>query len=202
MLFPIGVTLWALAAAPVGAGSRCAAAATTGQSDPLAQAQALTACYERACQTGQAGACRALREARIKQWMLQYGAVRVGGPITPPRRNFCVNVAPDPLARQPRCCSSLSLSILVDVEGRVREAQQISDGAPPFPAVVEAVKQWEYSITRLENGKPVPVIATIAVPFPPAETCAVVVDTRVSAPSGRKAAPPVASPKPKTTLRY
>jgi protein TonB len=72
-------------------------------------------------------------------------------------------VYPD-LALKAHISGVVLLRITVDEEGKVSDIKVISGHPLLVPAAVHAVSRWEYSPTLL-NGRPVSVIATVAVNF-------------------------------------
>jgi protein TonB len=69
-----------------------------------------------------------------------------------------------PLARQARIQGSVLLHAVLDKDGRVSELQVISGHPLLVQAALDAVKQWRYQPTLL-NNEPVEVDTTITVTF-------------------------------------
>jgi TonB family protein len=69
-----------------------------------------------------------------------------------------------PLARQAGIHGNVKLTVVIAVDGGVRNIQLVSGHPLLVPAALEAVKQWRYQPTLL-NGAPVEVSTTIDVNF-------------------------------------
>jgi TonB family protein len=68
------------------------------------------------------------------------------------------------LAKRARVEQVVILEVLVDEGGNVSRVRVIRGHPLLDQAAVDAVKQWKYSTTLL-NGQPVPVLATVTIPF-------------------------------------
>lgn len=90
--------------------------------------------------------------------------VRVGGDVQPPTKTRHVSPAYPSLARAARVEGLVVIEATIDLEGRVREARVLRSVPLLDEAAVEAVRQWEFSPTRL-NGRPVSVMLTVTVRF-------------------------------------
>jgi TonB family protein len=92
--------------------------------------------------------------------------LRVGGSIAPPRKIVHVDPEWPALARQVGMQGVVLLEATIDAEGRVSEAKVLRSIQMLDEAALAAVRQWRYEPATL-NGKPVPVVMTVAVPFTP-----------------------------------
>jgi TonB family protein len=92
--------------------------------------------------------------------------VRVGGNIKPPRKLVDVRPVYPQAMRDAGIDGTVSLSALIDAEGKVVSVRVTGSHAHPelAKAAVEAVKQWQFSPTLL-NGDKVEVLMTVAVAF-------------------------------------
>lgn len=92
--------------------------------------------------------------------------VRIGGNIKPPRKLVDVRPVYPQDMRDAGIDGTVSLSALIDAEGKVASVRVT--GSPAHPelakAAVEAVKQWQFSPTLL-NGEKVEVLMTVTVGF-------------------------------------
>lgn len=90
--------------------------------------------------------------------------LRVGGHVRPPR--LITKVAPSypPLARQTRVQGDVTVDAVIDSGGNVVEMQIISGHPLLLSAALEAVKQWKYEPTYL-NDQPIPVQLIVVVTF-------------------------------------
>jgi protein TonB len=92
------------------------------------------------------------------------GPVRVGIEVAPPRRLRYVEPIFPAIGRTAGVSGVVALECVIDVHGQVTELRVLR-GHPLFtPAAVEAVRQWTYTPSRL-NDRPVPVIMTVTVRF-------------------------------------
>lgn len=92
------------------------------------------------------------------------GAVRVGGGIRAPAK--VKHVAPEypPDAQNARVQGVVIAEIRIEQDGRVSSARVVRSIPLLDEAAVDAVMQWEFSPTML-NDKPVPVLMTVTVQF-------------------------------------
>jgi len=67
-------------------------------------------------------------------------------------------------AKRARLQGIVILMVTLDEEGKVADMKVIRGDAAFTDAALAAVRQWKYSPT-LVGGEPVPVIATVTVPF-------------------------------------
>lgn len=92
--------------------------------------------------------------------------VRMGGNIKPPRKLVDVRPVYPPAMRDAGLEGVVSLTALIDVEGRVSSVRVI--GSPAHPdlgkAAADAVRQWQFSPTLL-NGEAVEVLMNVSVAF-------------------------------------
>ncbi len=92
------------------------------------------------------------------------GRIRVGGDIPPPARTKHVPPVYPPSAASARVQGAVVVEATIGVDGKIEDAR-VHQSVPLLDAAaLTAVKQWEYTPTRL-NGVPVPVIMTITVQF-------------------------------------
>jgi protein TonB len=91
-------------------------------------------------------------------------AVRPGGLIAAPRK--VVDVAPiyPAIALAAGVEGLVILEATIDVDGRVTGVRVLRSVALLDQAALDAVRQWQYTPTRL-NGVPVPVVMTVTVNF-------------------------------------
>jgi TonB family protein len=94
--------------------------------------------------------------------------VRVGSVIRQPRPIVQVDPEMPAAARQAGIQGVVILEIRIDAEGRVSDTKVLRSIPMLDQAALDAVRQWRYEPTLL-NGKPVPVVIAVAVPFPPKE---------------------------------
>jgi len=92
--------------------------------------------------------------------------VRVGGNIKPPRKLVDVRPVYPQAMRDAGIDGVVSLSALIDAEGKVVSVRVTGSQAHPelAKAATEAVKQWQFSPTLL-NGDKVEVLMTVSVAF-------------------------------------
>lgn len=92
--------------------------------------------------------------------------VRIGGNIKPPRKLVDVRPVYPSAMRDAGLDGVVSLTALIDVEGRVVSVRVI--GSPAHPdlgrAAADAVRQWQFSPTLL-NGEAVEVLMNVQVAF-------------------------------------
>jgi TonB family protein len=92
------------------------------------------------------------------------GPIRVGGEIKEPRKTKHVDVVYPEIAKQARVQGIVILECTISPEGKVVDVHVLR-GIPLLDqAAIDAVKQWEYSPTLL-NDIPVPVIMTVTTNF-------------------------------------
>jgi protein TonB len=90
--------------------------------------------------------------------------VRVGGNIRQPEKLKDVRPVYPKEAQDARVQGVVILEIVIGTDGKVQNAK-ILRSIPLFDqAALDAVRQWEYSVTQLD-GTPVPVIMTVTVNF-------------------------------------
>jgi protein TonB len=94
------------------------------------------------------------------------GAIRVGGAARAPQKIRDAAPAYPEEARQANVVGIVVLEITVGVDGSVTDAHVLRSIPLLDAAALEAVRHWHYEPTLL-NGKPVPVIMTVMVPFAP-----------------------------------
>ena len=92
------------------------------------------------------------------------GPVRPGGDIKPPIRTvYVAPVYPD-IARVARVSGIVVVECTIDPSGHVTDARVLTGHPLLNSAAVEAVRQWRYTATRL-NNVPVAVLMTVTVRF-------------------------------------
>jgi protein TonB len=86
------------------------------------------------------------------------------GVLNPSKLMYQVSPQYPILAHRMHVSGTVTLEALIDEEGTVSRVEVV-DGHPLLrAAAVEAVKHWRYSPT-MQNGEPIPVIATIKIAF-------------------------------------
>jgi len=90
--------------------------------------------------------------------------VRVGGQIKPPTQLKRVNPVYPAIAQSARVQGVVIIEAIIGPNGKVQEAKVLRSIPLLDSAALEAVKQWEYTPTML-NNMPVPVIMTVTVNF-------------------------------------
>ena len=92
--------------------------------------------------------------------------MRIGGNIKPPRKLVDVRPVYPQAMRDAALEGVVSLTALIDVQGRVSSVRVI--GSPAHPelgkAAADAVRQWQFSPTLL-NGETVEVLMNVQVGF-------------------------------------
>jgi len=91
-------------------------------------------------------------------------AVRVGGKIKPPIKTKDVTPVYPAAAKSAKVAGAVIIEATIGADGKVINAKVLRSVPMLDQAALDAVKQWEYSPTRL-NGKPVPVKMTVTVNF-------------------------------------
>lgn len=92
------------------------------------------------------------------------GPIRPGGNILPPARTGYVAPVYPPIAIQARSEGTVILEAVIDETGTVRDVTVIRSVPLLDRAAIDAVRQWRYSPTRL-NNVPVAIIMTVSVTF-------------------------------------
>jgi periplasmic protein TonB len=90
--------------------------------------------------------------------------VRPGGDIKPPVRTVYVAPVYPEIARAARVSGIVVVECTIDPSGRVSDVRVLTGHPLLNPAAVEAVRQWRYTATRL-NNVPVAVLMTVTVRF-------------------------------------
>jgi protein TonB len=90
--------------------------------------------------------------------------VRPGGDLLPPTRTRNVQPEYPAIAQAARVQGIVIVEAIIGTDGRVRDARVLRSIPLLDRAAVEAVRQWEYTPSRL-NGVPVPVLMTVTVTF-------------------------------------
>jgi protein TonB len=90
--------------------------------------------------------------------------VRVGGNIKPPTKTRDVKPVYPPIAQSARVQGVVIIEATIGADGRVKEAKVLRGQPLLDQAALDAVKQWVFTPTLL-NNVPVPVIMTVTVNF-------------------------------------
>jgi len=90
--------------------------------------------------------------------------IRVGGKVRPPRVITRVSPTYPPLARQTRLEGDVLIDAVIDTEGNVVQMQVVSGHPLLIGAALEAVRQWKYEPTYL-NDQVIPVQLVVTVTF-------------------------------------
>jgi protein TonB len=90
--------------------------------------------------------------------------LRVGGNVRPPQRIHDVAPQYPELARQAKKSGVVILEAVIAEDGTVRDLRVLRSIPLLDQAAVDAVKQWRFSPTLL-NDRPIPVVMTVTVSF-------------------------------------
>src|SRR5438876_766722 len=90
--------------------------------------------------------------------------VRVGGSVAQASLQSQVKPVYPPLAKQARIQGAVVLEAEISKEGTIENLKVITGHPLLIQAAIDAVKQWRYKPTML-NNEPVPVVTTITVNF-------------------------------------
>jgi len=90
--------------------------------------------------------------------------VRPGGDLRPPTRIKNVQPMYPAIAQSARVQGVVVIEAVIGTDGKVRDARVLRSIPLLDQAAVDAVRQWEYTPSRL-NGVPVPVVMTVTVNF-------------------------------------
>ena len=90
--------------------------------------------------------------------------VRPGGDLRPPTRIKDVQPAYPAIAQSARVQGIVIVEAIIGTDGKIRDAKVLRSIPLLDQAALEAVRQWEYTPSRL-NGVPVPVLMTVTVNF-------------------------------------
>jgi TonB family protein len=90
--------------------------------------------------------------------------IRVGGAVMAGKLILSVPPVYPQAAKDEGVQGTVLLRALVGKDGAVQELNVLAGPAELAPAALEAVKQWQYSVTKL-NGKPVEVETEVPVRF-------------------------------------
>jgi TonB family protein len=91
-------------------------------------------------------------------------AVRVGGKVKAPTKTKDVKPIYPDAAKSAKIEGMVIVEATIGADGKIIGAKVLRSVPMPDQAALDAVKQWEFSPTRL-NGKPVPVKMTVTVNF-------------------------------------
>ena len=105
-----------------------------------------------------------LRRRRLRRPPPPAQPVRVGGQIKQPTKIKHVNPQYPPIAQSARVQGVVIIEAVIGPNGRVQDAKVLRSIPLLDQAALEAVKQWEFTPTLL-NNVPVPVIMTVTVQF-------------------------------------
>jgi len=123
------------------------------------------AAKERADAAAAAAAAKAKADAE-RRATLAKTAVRVGGAIRNPTKIKDVPPVYPALAKSARVSGTVQIELTIGPDGKVADWRVVK-GVPLLDeAALDAVKQWEYTPTRVK-GVAVPVIINVAVNFQP-----------------------------------
>jgi TonB family protein len=139
-------------------------AATARSASEKAVADA-TAGRERAEAAARAMAAKARADAETRA-KLATTAVRVGGPVRNPVKTKDVMPEYPAVAKSARVGGTVQVELTVAPDGKVADARVVKSVPILDQAALDAVKQWEYTPTRLK-GVAVPVIVNVAINFQP-----------------------------------
>lgn len=90
--------------------------------------------------------------------------VRVGGAVRQPVRVKGVPPVYPAIAQTARVAGTVVIDAVIDVDGTVRDARVLSGPSLLSGAALDAVRQWRYTPTTL-NNQPVQVVMTVHVTF-------------------------------------
>jgi TonB family protein len=110
-----------------------------------------------------AAKAKAAAETRAK---LATTAVRVGGPVRNPVKIKDVAPVYPAVAKSARIGGTVQVELTIDPDGKVADARVVKSVPLLDQASLDAVKQWEYTPTRVK-GVAVPVIVNVAINFQP-----------------------------------
>ena len=120
---------------------------------------------ERAETAARAAAVRAKAAAETRA-KLATTAVRVGGPVRNPVKTKDVAPVYPAVAKSARVGGTVQVELTIDPEGKVADARVLKSVPLLDQASLDAVKQWEYTPTRVK-GVAVPVIVNVAINYQP-----------------------------------
>ena len=120
---------------------------------------------ERAEAAARAAAAKAKANAETRA-KLATTAVRVGGPIRNPVKIKDVAPVYPAVAKSARIGGTVQVELTIDPDGKVADARVVKSVPLLDQAALDAVKQWEYTPTRVK-GVAVPVIVNVAITFQP-----------------------------------
>ena len=139
-------------------------AATARSASDKAAADAVAG-KERVETAARAAAVRAKAAAETRA-KLATTAVRVGGAVRNPVKIKDVAPVYPAVAKSARVGGTVQVELTVDPEGKVADARVVKSVPLLNQASLDAVKQWEYTPTRVK-GVAVPVIVNVAINFQP-----------------------------------
>jgi protein TonB len=120
---------------------------------------------ERAEAAARAAAAKAKADAEMRA-KLATTAVRAGGAVRNPVKTKDVTPVYPAVAKSARVGGTVQVELTIDPEGKVADARIVKSVPLLDQAALDAVKQWEYTPTRVK-GVAVPVIVNVAINFQP-----------------------------------
>jgi len=114
-------------------------------------------------QQAEAEAAKEKAEAEERE-KVAAAAIRVGGKVKPPTKIKDVKPVYPAAAQTARVQGTVIIEATVGANGKVLNTKVLRSVPMLDQAALDAVKQWEYTPTRL-NGVPVPVVMTVTVAF-------------------------------------
>jgi TonB family protein len=88
-----------------------------------------------------------------------------GGVSGPPAKVKDAKPRYPPEARAARVDGIVILEVLIDEHGTVANARVVRSIPLLDRAALEAVSKWEFTVSKLNNGRPVPLVMTVTVNF-------------------------------------
>lgn len=140
-------------------------AATARSASEKAGADAVAG-RERVEAAARAAAARAKTDTEARA-RLATTAVRVGGAVRNPVKTKDVAPVYPAVAKSARVGGTVQVELTIDADGKVADARVVKSVPLLDQAALDAVKQWEYTPTRVK-GVAVPVIVNVAINFRPA----------------------------------
>jgi protein TonB len=120
---------------------------------------------ERADAAAAAAVAKARADAETRA-ALAKTAVRVGGTVRSPAKTRDVTPVYPAIAKANRIGGTVQVELTIGPDGKVADAQVVKSVPILDQAALDAVRQWEYSPTRIK-GVAVPVIIDVAINFQP-----------------------------------
>lgn len=120
---------------------------------------------ERVEAVARAGAAKAKAAAEVRA-KLAATAVRVGGAVRNPVKTKDVAPVYPEVAKSARVGGAVQVELTIDPDGKVGDWRVVKSVPLLDQAALDAVKQWEYTPTRVK-GVAVPVIVNVTINFQP-----------------------------------